>query len=68
VVAYLSRMFEGHEVTDQEEGLLALIQGYTSLEEHQKDDSLCKDLLEATEFRLHNNLLCYQPKGAKHRR
>ena len=76
----LSRMFEGHEVTDQEEGLLAMIQGlplvYTSLEEHQKEDPLCKDLLEAlnrgdpaaTKFWLHSNLLCYQPKGAKTRR
>jgi hypothetical protein len=71
-------MFEGQEVTDQE-GLLAMIQGlplvYTSLEEHQKEDPLCKDLLEAlkrgdktvTKFQLHNNLLCYQPKGAKTR-
>jgi hypothetical protein len=79
VVADSSRMFEGHEVTDQEEGLLATIQGlplvYMSLEEHQKEDPLCKDLLEAlqkgdpaaTKFRLHNNLLCYQPKGAKTR-
>jgi hypothetical protein len=79
VADLLSRMFERHEVTDLEEGLLAMIQGlplvYTSLEEHQRDDSLCKDLLEAlkkgdptvTKFRLHNNLLCYQPKGVKHR-
>ena len=76
----LSRMFEGHEVTDQEEGLLAVIQDlplvYTSLEEHQTEDPLCKDLLEAlkrgdltvTKFQLHNSLLCYQPKGAKIRR
>jgi len=67
-------------VTDQEEGLLAMIQGlpivYTSLEEHQREDPLCKDLLEAlkrgdltvTKFRLQNNLLCYQLKGAKTRR
>jgi len=76
----LSWMFEGKEVTDQEEGMLAMIQGlplvYTSLEEHQKEDPLCKDLLEAlkrgdptaTKFRLYNDLLCYQPKGAKTRR
>ena len=81
VVAYsLSRMFEGREVTDREEGLLAMVQGmplaYTSLEEHLKEDPLCKDLLEAlkrgdptaTKIRLHNSLLCYQPKGAKNRR
>jgi len=73
-------MFEGHELTDQEEGLLAMIQGlllvYTSLEGHQKQDPFCKDLLEAlnkgdpaaTKFQLRNNLLCYQPKGSKTRR
>jgi len=41
-----SWMSEGHEVTDQEEALLAMIQGlplvYTSLEKHQREDSLCK--------------------------
>jgi hypothetical protein len=51
VVADSSHMFEGHEVTDQQEELLAMIQGlllvYTSLEEHQKEDPLCKDLLGA---------------------
>jgi len=79
VVADSSRMFEGHEVTNQE-GLLAMIQGlplvYTSLEEHQGEDPFCKDLLEvlkrgdprATRFRLHNSLLCCQPKGTKTRR
>jgi hypothetical protein len=44
-------MFEGHKVTNQEEGLLAMIQGLplvcTSLEEHQAEDPFCKDLLEA---------------------
>ena len=47
----------------------------TSLEEHQREDPLCKDLLEAlkegdptaTKFWLHNNLLFYQPKSAKTR-
>jgi hypothetical protein len=43
----MSRMFIGHKETDQEEGLLAMIQGlplvYTSLEE----DPLCKDLVDA---------------------
>jgi len=60
--------------------LLAIIQGlplvYASLEEHQKEDPLCKDVLEAlkrgdpgaTKFQLHNSLLCYQPKGTKNRR
>jgi hypothetical protein len=79
VVADSSRMFDGHEVTEQGEGFLAMIQGlplvYTSLEEHQKEDPMCKDLLEAlkkgdpaaTKFRLHNSPLCYQPKGAKTR-
>lgn len=45
---------------------------YISLEE----DPLSKDLVEAlkkgdptaTKFQLHNNLLCYQPKGTKRRR
>jgi len=72
VVADLSQMFQGHEVTDQEEGLLAMIQGlllvYTALEEHQREDPLCKDMLEAlkrgdltvAKFQLHNSLLCYQ--------
>ena len=49
VVAESSWMFEGHEVTYQEEGVLVMIQGlplvYMSLEEHQKEDPLCKDLL-----------------------
>jgi len=79
MVADPSRMFEGHEVTDQEEGLFAAIQGlslvYASLEEHQREAPLCKDLLEAskmgdptvTKFRLHNNILCFQPRGAKTR-
>ena len=47
----LSRMFEWQDVTHQEERLLAMVQGlplvYTSLEEHQREDPLCKDLLEA---------------------
>jgi hypothetical protein len=47
MVAAMSWMFEGHKGTDQEEGLLAMIQGlplvYTSLEE----DPLCEDLVEA---------------------
>jgi len=46
-----SRIFEGRELTDQEEWLLAMIQGlplaYTSLDEHQKGDHFCKDALEA---------------------
>jgi hypothetical protein len=77
VVAESSRLFEGQEM--EQEGLLAMIQGlplvYTSLEEHQREDPSCKDLVEAlkrgdptaTKFRLHNNLLCYQPIGAKTR-
>jgi len=56
----LYRMFEGREVTDQEEGLLAMIQGlplvYTSLEEHQKEDPLCKDLLEALKRKIRQRL------------
>jgi hypothetical protein len=72
-------MLEVYEVTDQENGLLATIQGlplvYTSLEENQREEPLCKDLLEAlkmgdstvTKFRLHNNILWYQPKGTKTR-
>jgi hypothetical protein len=80
VVADSSRMFEGDEVTDQKEGLLVTIQGlpsvYTSLEEHQREDPSCKDLLEVlkrgnptvSKFRWHNHLFCYQPKGAKTRR
>jgi hypothetical protein len=67
----LSWMFKGHEVTYQEEALLAMIQGlplvYTSLEEQQREDPLCKNLLEGlkrgystmNKFRLHNKLLCY---------
>jgi hypothetical protein len=73
VVADSSQMFEGHKETDHEDGLLAMIQGlplvYTSLEEDPlyKDrvEALKKGDLTATKFQLHNNLLCYQPKGAK---
>jgi len=80
VVVDLSRKFEGREVSEQEDGFLATVQGlplvYASFEQHQKDDPLCRDMLEelkredpaATKFRLHNNLSCYQPKGAKNKR
>ena len=47
----LCRMFEGREVSEQEGGFLATMQRlplvYASLEEHQKEDPLCKDMLEA---------------------
>jgi hypothetical protein len=43
-------MFEGDQMTDQEEGLLALIQGlplvYTSLQEHEKEYPFCNGLSE----------------------
>jgi hypothetical protein len=59
------------------EELLAVIQGlplvYTSLEEHQREDPWCKELTETLrkgdpkvpKFRLHNSLLCYQPKRSR---
>jgi hypothetical protein len=76
VVADSSRIFAGQEEMEQE-GLLGMKQEVpllcTSLKEHKRQDPLCKDLVEAlkrgdptaTKFRLHNNLLCYQTKGAK---
>ena len=65
----LSRMCE--EVSEPERGFLATVQGlplvYASLEEHQKEDPLCKYVLEAlkrgdltaAKFPLHKSLLCY---------
>jgi len=78
VVDDSSRMFQGHEVSEQEGTLLATMQVltlvYASLEEHQKEDPLCTDMSAASksgepaaaEFRLHNSL--YQSKGAKTKR
>ena len=75
----LSQMFEGREVSEQEGGFLATMQRlplvYASLEEQQKEEPLCKGMLEAlmkgdpaaAKFRLHNSLLYYQPKDAKNK-
>jgi hypothetical protein len=75
VVADSSQMFEGHKKTDQEEGLLAMIQGLLLVYNSVEEDRMCKDLVEALEkgdptaakFQLHNSLLCYQLKGDKTR-
>jgi len=76
----LSRMFEGNEREFQEGETVAVLQGlplvYTSLEEGQKGDPWCSGLVEDLQkggsakqrFSLHNNLLCYYPKGARVRR
>jgi putative transposase len=73
-------MFEGQEVEAQDGEVLAMVQGlplvYASLEESQKGDSWCQGLVQGlkkgdpamNKFKIHNRLLCYQPKGAKTKR
>ena len=49
---------------------------YSSLEEHQLQDPYCEDIRrkiasnsgDVGNFRLHKNLVCFMPRGAKHRR
>ena len=73
----LSRMFEGERSETLEGTCASLIQSlplvYSSLEEHQKTDPFCKDLMEriqenpgdAGSFQLRRHLLCYCPKRDK---
>jgi hypothetical protein len=76
----LSRMFDGtcpetpEAVCATMLGLLPLV--YSSLEEHQKGDALCRDIAGkvqrkeagATNFQVHKGLVCYFPKRARRRR
>ena len=75
----LSRMFEGHTPEDPEMICGMMINSlplvYSSLKEHQGDDEFCKGLREgierkdsaASKFQIHNQLLCYFPRGARKR-
>ena len=76
----LSRMYEGVTVDSAEMSCATLMSSlplvYTSLGEHQKDDSFCQDIVTrirtnlsgAENFREHRGLLCYFPKQARRRR
>ena len=76
----LSRMFEGHSPEDPAAlcGMMmnSLPLVYSSLKEHQDNDEFCKDLRggierkdnAANKFQIHNQLLCYFPRGARRRR
>jgi transposase InsO family protein len=76
----LSRVFEGACAEAPEMACATLLESlplvYSSLEEHQKEDSLCKDLREKIQngqggvdnFQVHNGLVCYRPKRAGRRR
>ena len=75
-----SRMFEGARAEAPEMVCATLLESlplvYSSLEEHQKEDALCKDLREKIQngqggvdnFPVHKGLLCYRPKRAGRRR
>jgi hypothetical protein len=76
----LSRMFEGDYRENPEGQCASLIQSlplvYSSLEEHQKEDQWCNQILDEIQanrsqggnFSICRNLLCYYPKCAKRRR
>ena len=76
----LSRMFEGHTPEDPEAlcGMMmnSLPLVYSSLKEHQEGDEFCEGLRggierkgsAASKFQIHNQLLCYFPRGARKRR
>jgi hypothetical protein len=73
-------MFEGQEEEARDGKVLAMVQGltlvYALLEESQKGESWCHGLVQGLEkgdpamnkFKIHNKLLCYQPKGARTKR
>jgi hypothetical protein len=76
----LSRMFNGDREEIPEVACAALLESlplvYSSLESHQKEDWLCKDLPKGIQpalgstgnFRMHKGLLYYFPKNARRRR
>ena len=81
VVAYaLSRIFEGDRSENSEAIFSSLMQSlplvYSFLEEHQKRDPWCSEVLDREranpspggKFQVFRNFLCYYPKGAKRRR
>ena len=73
----LSRVFEGNIRESPEMKCATILESlplvYSSLEEHQMGDQLCKDLRQkittnssgSENFQIHKNLVCYNPKGAK---
>ena len=76
----LSRMFEG-ESSENPEIMCATMLGslpliYSSLQEHQGNDTFCNDLrgkveiekTSAKNFCMHNAAMCYFPKKARRRR
>jgi hypothetical protein len=75
----LSRMFDG-SCPEAPEAVCATMLGslplvYSSLEEHQKSDAFCTDLVSkvqgkeaaATNFQIYKGLVCYFPKRARRR-
>ena len=76
----LSRVFEGKSCENPELTCAVLMESlplvYSSIEEHQADDPFCKDLRQkiltaqstAEKFRIHQNLICFFPRGARRRR
>jgi hypothetical protein len=73
----LSRIFEGKICESPELTCPSLLESlpllYSSIESHQADDRICKDVraklvadpAKVRKFSVFKNLLCY-PKGAKH--
>jgi len=76
----LSRMFEGIRAESLEQSCATLSEAlplvYSSLEEHQKDDPLCKELHEKIQhrqggvdnFQVHKGLVCYRVRQVGRRR
>jgi hypothetical protein len=76
----LSRMFEGDCSKMPEMNCTALLESlplvYSSLEDHQKEVSFCKDLRDKVQagrgwvdnFQVQRDRLCFYPKGARRRR
>jgi len=76
----LSRMFDGHCPESPEIVCATMLNSlplvYSSLQEYQGDDALCRDLKRKVEnkiaaadnFCIYNGLLCYSPKKARRRR
>ena len=76
----LSRVFEGTAPHSPQMLCTVVLESlplvYSSLEEHQRQDPYCEDIrqriasnsADVGNFRVHKNLVCFMPRGAKRRR